>query len=81
MHQEAGGRNADLPRIAELGGTSGFGGQFHIGVLRNDDGGVTPQLHGGALHVLARHCGQQLADWGGAGERDFANDRMGRQIA
>lgn len=41
---------------------------------------MAAELHGDALHVQARERSQMLADGGGAGEADLADDRMRNEI-
>ena len=80
VHQKAGGRDADLARVAELGRTGRLQGQRDVGVFGQDDRGVAAQFHGHALHVLARQGGQLLAHGGGAGEGDLADQRVRDQV-
>ena len=80
MHQKAGGRNAHLARVAELGRTGRLHRQGNVGVFGHDHRRMTAQLHGDALHVLASQCGQLLAHRRGAGEGDFADDGVGDQV-
>ena len=57
-----------------------FDGRIEVGVVEHEEWGVATELQ---RHVLDRpgSLGHQLlADLGGAGERDLANDRVGRQL-
>ena len=52
----------------------------YVGVLEHDGRRMAAQLHGGALHVQARQCGELLAHDGRAGEGDLADHRMRNEI-
>ena len=80
VHQKAGGRNAHLACVAELGGTGGLQGQANVSVFGQDDRRMATQLHRRALHVLTRQGGQLLAYRRGAGEGDFADQRVCDQV-
>ena len=80
VHQKAGGRNADLPRIAELGGACRLDGQGNVAIFGHDHRGVATELHGHALHVQPGHGGQLFAHRRGAGEGDLADQRVRDQV-
>ena len=70
-----------MARIAVFHEAHGFGGELDVGVVENNYWCVTAEFHGGALHVLAGHAREQLADGGGTGEGNFADHRMGYEVA
>jgi ParB family chromosome partitioning protein len=80
LHVEPGRRNADLAGIAVLVARDHLGRLFRIGVGEHDDGGMTAEFHGGALHALGRQLGEMLAHRDRAGERNLAHIVLGDQV-
>ena len=81
VHQKAGGGDAHLACVAELGRTRRLHRQRNVGVFAHDYRRVPAQLHGHAFHVLARQGSQLLAHRRGAGEGQFADHRVRHKIA
>jgi hypothetical protein len=80
LHQEARGRDADLPGVAELGARERLGGQVEVGVVEDDGRRVPAQLHRHALHVRAGERGELLAHRRGTGEGHLADDRVRDEV-
>ncbi len=81
LDEEAGGRQADLACVGELGAGQEVRRLFRIDVAANDGGRVAAQLHRDRLHG-ATGCGrEQLADRDGAGECDLGHGGRRDQVA
>ncbi len=80
LYEEAGGSDADLTGIAELGKRGHLDRFFDIGIVKDHHWRMTTEFHRGALHVLAGKGCQMFADRRGAGEGNLADDRMRDQI-
>ena len=80
LHDEPGGSDADLPGVAELVRHHRVEHCIDVDIVEHQYRSVPAQFHGGALQVLCGQLHQRLADLGGPGEAELADDRRGQQV-
>ncbi|CAI8786968.1 hypothetical protein EMIT0P2_10282 [Pseudomonas sp. IT-P2] len=70
-----------MPGPAKPIGDTFDGGFFNVGIFEYQNRSVPTQFEGDGLHAFSRSCGEQAPDGHRTGERHFANDRRGDQMA
>ena len=73
LHKNAIRADAGLTGVEKLHQRHSFGGMHWIGIVVNDEGCVTAELHRNPLQLGGAGLCQMLADCGGAGKRQFAD--------
>ena len=74
LHQKAVGADAGLPGIAKLAAHGHGHGLVHVGIVKNNKGGVAAQFHAKALERCPALGCQLQAHSRGAGKAQFAYD-------
>src|SRR5215211_1331383 len=74
---EAVGSGARLPDVAHLGDYGALDRGVYVGVVEDEERGVTTQLHGDAQELLGRLGDELAADLRGARKRELAGARVG----
>ena len=72
LHQYSVGANARLAGIAEFGCHDTVYCRVQIGVVKDNEGRISPQLHGDLLDSVRAALHQLFADFGGTGEGQLA---------
>ena len=80
LHQQPVGAHTGLAGVAILAGDRALHRRIEIRVLEHDEGRVAAELQRQLLQRGGTLRHQLLADLGGAGEREFANDRIGSHL-
>ena len=78
---EAIGADAGLAGVAIFRSGRAFDGGVDVGIVENDEGSVAAELERDFLDGAGALRHEQLADFGRAGERKFADDRIGCEFA
>ena len=81
LHQKAVGANAGLAGVAVFCDQSAVDRSIHIGVVENDKRRIAAELQRHLFHRRGALRHQQTAHSRRAGERELADDRIGRQLA